>query len=108
MLKKNLSANNDIKIEEHPVEFENGQYQHLNISNNLNGPSRKLLHCKYCGKSFKRNDYLVIHQRIHTPSVYPYNCIHCGRTFKRRSDLAHKSTHTKHKRTHYVDTFSSA
>ncbi|KFZ49340.1 Zinc finger protein 544, partial [Antrostomus carolinensis] len=42
--------------------------------------------CPNCGKSFRWNSGLMVHQRIHS-GERPYKCGDCGKSFMRSSDL---------------------
>ncbi|XP_066982504.1 broad-complex core protein isoforms 1/2/3/4/5-like isoform X21 [Macrobrachium rosenbergii] len=46
----------------------------------------KVHNCCFCGKQFRRKDYLIQHVRIHTGEK-PYVCPHCGRSFNQRSPM---------------------
>ncbi|NXH69613.1 ZN544 protein, partial [Hydrobates tethys] len=45
-------------------------------------PEQKPCKCPDCGKSFRWNSELIIHQRMHT-GERPYKCSHCGKSFSR-------------------------
>ncbi|KFW60638.1 Zinc finger and SCAN domain-containing protein 29, partial [Pygoscelis adeliae] len=42
--------------------------------------------CPDCGKSFARQQYLLMHRRVHT-GERPYGCRDCGKSFRKSSDL---------------------
>uniref|UniRef100_A0A8C3LXQ0 Zinc finger and BTB domain-containing protein 24 n=1 Tax=Chrysolophus pictus TaxID=9089 RepID=A0A8C3LXQ0_CHRPC len=50
--------------------------------------------CKDCGKVFKYNHFLAIHQRSHT-GERPYKCSECGKGFSQKHSLqVHERMHT--------------
>ncbi|XP_065591243.1 zinc finger and BTB domain-containing protein 24 isoform X2 [Cyrtonyx montezumae] len=50
--------------------------------------------CKDCGKVFKYNHFLAIHQRSHT-GERPYKCTECGKGFSQKHSLqVHERMHT--------------
>ncbi|XP_062825075.1 zinc finger and BTB domain-containing protein 24 isoform X2 [Anolis carolinensis] len=50
--------------------------------------------CKDCGKLFKYNQFLAIHQRIHTGDR-PFKCSECGKGFSQKHSLqVHERMHT--------------
>ncbi|XP_078514829.1 uncharacterized protein LOC144773579 isoform X4 [Lissotriton helveticus] len=53
--------------------------------------SKKLFQCDECGKSFKLNESLVLHQKRSHTGEKPYNCPKCDMSFIRRHEF----------RTHY-------
>uniref|UniRef100_A0A8C5SKT4 C2H2-type domain-containing protein n=1 Tax=Laticauda laticaudata TaxID=8630 RepID=A0A8C5SKT4_LATLA len=57
----------------------------------------KRYRCPECEKSFKRNDHLEKHLRIHGFGN-PHKCFECGKNFSRRADLnQHQRIHTGEK-----------
>ncbi|XP_005401197.1 PREDICTED: zinc finger protein 239-like isoform X1 [Chinchilla lanigera] len=53
--------------------------------------------CKQCGKAFKQNCELVVHERIHTGAT-PYACKQWGKEFKQNCELVvHERSHAGEK-----------
>ncbi|XP_073933148.1 zinc finger and BTB domain-containing protein 24 isoform X3 [Castor canadensis] len=53
--------------------------------------------CKDCGKVFKYNHFLAIHQRSHTAGQKSFTCDQCGKYFSQKRQLkSHYRVHTGH------------
>ncbi|XP_042308973.1 zinc finger and SCAN domain-containing protein 31-like [Sceloporus undulatus] len=79
-------------------EYERNFIEQLRIRNEGKiHPAEKKHQCADCGKTFKFNAKLKLHQRIHTGEK-PHQCSECGRCFSYSANLrTHLRTHTGEK-----------
>ncbi|XP_061593459.1 zinc finger protein 391-like isoform X1 [Cololabis saira] len=75
----------------------NFQNKYLNETDGQIHSEKSQLTCRFCGKSFLRQLYLLDHTRIHTGEK-PFTCQVCGKSFNRNVTLTtHMRIHTGEK-----------
>ncbi|NXL85401.1 ZBT24 protein, partial [Alectura lathami] len=74
-----------------------GEEDEKGLAKRANGKRKRAgseARCKDCGKVFKYNHFLAIHQRSHT-GERPYKCSECGKGFSQKHSLqVHERMHT--------------